>query len=164
MTRSTLISAFAALAALLAIAFALSTRAEQEREQSPLPLNEFMGHVMQRNAEQLWAWTELVTDKQGSRWIRPNSDEEWEQAESDALTLQQLTYALDRLEERTDDPRWDENALALRAAATRSAAAAEAKNFDALVKAGEEINARCVACHMTFAPQLETKPPAVPLN
>lgn len=164
MNRSALVSAVAVLIAVLAIAFALATKADQQRDHSSLPLDEFMGHVMQRNAEQLWAWTELVTDKQGDRWTRPNSDAEWEQAESDALTVQQLTYALEHLEGRVDDPRWPQNALALRDAATRSAAAAEAKNFDALVKAGEEINARCVACHMTFAPQLETKPPAVPLN
>lgn len=131
-------------------------------EQSQLPIKEFMGHVMQRNAEQLWKWTELETDAQGERSGKPVSEEDWENAESDALTLQQLSYALEHSAYRIDDPSWDRHLGSFRAAASASAEAAERKDFAALQRAGDEINAQCVACHLTFAPELEAPPPPLP--
>lgn len=140
-----------------------TTAALAERGVSDLPLPEFMGHVMQRNAEQLWAWTSTEVDAGGDHSGAPKTVEEWEQAESDALTLQQLTYTLQNAAFRPDDPRWDKLVGDLRAAASASAAAAEKKNLADFTAAGDQINARCVACHWAFAPQLETPPPPVPL-
>lgn len=131
--------------------------------QSTLPLKEFMGHVMERNAEQLWAWTKIEIDRQGEHSGKPKTEQEWENAESDALTLQQLTYVLEHSAARVDDPRWTQRIAAVRTAAAASAKAAEDKNFPALLQAGNQINAGCVSCHWTFAPQLEKTPPDVPL-
>lgn len=139
------------------------TAALGEAGANELPLPDFMFHLVQRNAEQLWAWSSLETDISGDRSGEPRSDEEWEEAESDALTLQQLTYSLQNASYRSDDPRWDKLIGDLRAAATASANAAERKDFAAFSAAGEDVNARCVACHWAFAPQLETPPPPVPL-
>ena len=126
---------------------------------SELPINEFMGHVMQRNAEQLWRWTELEIDAKGERYVNKPEAEDWENAESDALTLQQLTYALEHSRYAVREPRWTTRITALRAAATASADAAERKDFAALVRAGDRVNEQCVACHFAFAPQLEEAPP-----
>lgn len=161
-TQTILIVAGAALLGALLTGGVLTTRSDPQDE-SQLPLPEFMGHVMQRNAEQLWTWTALEVDRNGEHWSKPVSGEDWEEAESDALTLQQLTYTLEHSNYRIDDPRWDSHLLALRTATAASARAAETKDFGGLVKAGEAINDRCVACHLTFAPQLEVKPPPVPL-
>jgi len=144
-------------------ALVLATAAIAGETASDLPLPEFMGHVMQRNAEQLWGWTSVETDGAGTRTGEPKTAEQWEQAESDALTVQQLTYTLQNATFRPDDSRWDKLIGDLRAAATASADAAEHKDFAALTRAGDEINAKCVACHWAFAPQLETPPPPVPL-
>lgn len=122
-----------------------------------------MGHVMERNAEQLWAWTKIEIDRNGEHAGKPVTEQEWEDAESDALTLQQLTYVLEHSAARVDDPRWAQRIAAVRTAATASAKAAEDKNFPGLLKAGNQINAGCVSCHWTFAPQLEKTPPDVPL-
>ena len=127
-------------------------------DESRLPLKEFMGHVMQRNAAQLWRWTAYEIDERGERSGKPVTDEEWEDAESDALTLQQLTFALQHSSLRVEDPRWDSHLAGLRAAATASADAAEKKDYPALEKAGNDVNDQCVACHLTFAPELETVP------
>lgn len=143
---------------------AMTGAAAAERPASAQPLTEFMGHVLQRNAEQLWAWSAEETDAAGDHSSAPRSDEEWEHAESDALTLQQLTYVLQTSAIRPNDPRWDQLAANLRTAATASAAAAEARNYPAFAAAGEDINARCVACHWAFAPELETPPATVPLT
>ena len=134
------------------------------QSESKLPLLEFMGHVFQRNAEQLWAWTAVEVDRDGTHSGQPKTDTEWEEAESDALTLQELSFALEHSDARIDDPRWSQHLGALRQAAAASAHAAEAKDFSRLTKAGEAINDQCVSCHMAFAPQLETKPAPVPLT
>lgn len=130
---------------------------------APLPLPEMMGHVMQRNAVQLWAWTATEIDAVGTRSGEPRTAEEWEDAESDALTLRQLAITLRTPAYDPGDPRWGRLAADLQAAASASADAAERKDVSALIKAGEDINDRCVACHLTFAPQLEVKPLPVPL-
>ena len=143
---------------------ACAEKRNADDRRSELPLTEFMGHVLQHNAERLWAWTALESDRNGQHSGQPRSAAEWEQAESDALTLQQLTYTLERSNQRIDDPRWNDLVQQLRAATTASAEAAERRNFAALTKAGDDINARCVACHRALAPQLEVTPPPVPLR
>lgn len=128
-----------------------------------LPLPEFMAHVMQRNALQLWAWSAEEEDASGPRSGRPVNDEQWEEAESDALTVGQLAHALRRASFAPDDPRWVVRADALADAAAASAGAAERKDYAAFSRAGEQVNAACVACHLAFAPALETVPPPAPL-
>jgi len=128
-----------------------------------LPLPELMGHVMQRNAVQLWAWTASETDAAGTHSGEPRDAQGWEDAESDALTLRQLAQVLKAPPYDPGDPRWGRLASDLEIAAGASADAAERKDVAALVRAGEAINDRCVACHLVFAPQLEAKPAPVPL-
>ncbi|MDF8334680.1 hypothetical protein [Novosphingobium cyanobacteriorum] len=151
----------AAVASLLVASSALNAQATPAE---PLPLPELMGHVMQRNATQLWAWTAQETDAGGNHSGEPRTDEEWEDAESDALTLRQLAVVLRGAPYRQEDPRWDRLAGDLEAAARQSAEAAERKDLVGLTSAGEAINARCVACHWAFAPALEATPPPVPIS
>jgi hypothetical protein len=132
------------------------------RDAAPLPIKEFMGHVMLRNAQQLWHWTSFESDEQGERSGKPTSPEQWEDAESDALTLQQLSYALEHTAYRIDEKNWDRHLASFRAAASASADAAEHQDFDRLQKAGDDLNAQCVACHVTFAPEIEAPPPPLP--
>jgi cytochrome c556 len=58
----------------------------------------------------------------------------------------------------SSDERWTVHLAGLRAAATASADAAERKDYDALEKAGNDLNDQCVSCHLTFAPDLERQP------
>jgi hypothetical protein len=60
-----------------------------------LPLKEFMGHAMQRNGEQLWAWSAEVEDAGGVHSGKPVDAAGWENAESDALTMVELTRVLE---------------------------------------------------------------------
>ncbi|WP_022683500.1 cytochrome c [Sphingobium bisphenolivorans] len=131
-------------------------------DQSELQIKEFMGHVMQRNAEQIWQWTAEETDLQGERSGKPVTDEDWENAESDALTLQQLSYGLEHSAYGIPDVEWDRHLASFRAAASASAEAAERKDYPALQKAGDRINEQCVACHLTFKPEIEAPPPPLP--
>lgn len=151
-------------ASLAGSAIASTTIFAQSTDPEPLPLPELMGHVMQRNAYQLWAWTALEADATGNHSGEPKTDEDWENAESDALTLRQLAVVLRGAPYRQEDPRWDKLAGDLEAAATASAQSAERKDLAGLTAAGEAINARCVACHRAFAPTLEEVPPPVPVS
>ncbi|MDX3908402.1 MAG: hypothetical protein QHC67_01085 [Sphingobium sp.] len=151
---------YVAAAAGLASGLAAMAQEQAVAPSEPLPLKEFMGHVMQRNAEQLWQWTALLIDEKGEHSGQPNSDEEWENAESDALTLAQLAQALESPTYRIDDKRWASHVAGFRAAAAAGADAAERKDFRALERAGEDINTQCVSCHLTFAPELEAPPPS----
>jgi hypothetical protein len=147
--------------AILAGTAALAARRTQPTApaNSRLPLKEFMGHVFQRNAEQIWAWTVEEVDAQGSHSSRPVSDEDWENAESDALTFTELTYVLERSGAAAQkDPAWRQHIARLRSISNTSAQAAEAHDYPGLQKAANDLNAACVACHWRFAPALEFVP------
>jgi hypothetical protein len=126
---------------------------------SQLPLDDFMGHVVERNAEQLWAWSAEEIDATGTHSNRPVTDKDWEDAESDSLSLTELTYALEGSSVAAqNDPEWRPHIARLRAAANASAHAAERKDYIALQKASNAVNAACVSCHWRFAPALEVVP------
>lgn len=122
-----------------------------------LPLKEFMGHLLQRNAGQLWVWTAYVSDDEGSRYTSPTRATDWDDAESDALTLRQLALALDQPDYRLD-AEWPHYLGRLRSAAKDSAAAAERHDFPALLAAGNAVNEACVGCHLHYVPELEGHP------
>lgn len=155
MTKSTLLLAAAALT-LAASAFGAKpgrTRVDA------LPLKEFMAHVMQRNAEQLWTWSAEVEDAGGLHNGGPTDAVGWENAESDALTFVELTHVLETPAYRLPSPAWSGFVRRTRAAAAASAKAAEAHDYAGLQKSADDLNAACVACHLRFAPDLEKAPP-----
>lgn len=126
-----------------------------------LPLKEFMAHVMQRNATQLWSWSAWISDEHGDRYTSPHTAAEWENAESDALSLVELAQRL-KVDERRIDASWDGFADALAVSARRSAEAAERHDLDGLIGAGNDLADRCVACHLHYVPELEGAPARTP--
>jgi len=120
-----------------------------------IPLKEFMGHVMDRNAAQLWAWTTYRSDAKGDHYTRPGTEKDWIDAESDALTLVQLSYLLETPGLAPDDDKWTGHLARFRKAATNSADAAEAQDFAKLEASASDMNRACVACHVTYVPEIE---------
>ena len=126
---------------------------------SPMtPRRELMLHVMQRNAEQLWDWISYSANGGGAGYASPKTDDDWMNAESDALTLVELTKVLQTEDYRIDDPDWPKFVANLRSAAQESATAAESKNFEAMLAVSDKINAQCIACHMHYVPEIEVRP------
>jgi hypothetical protein len=161
-----------ALVQLAALPLALAACSPSARDASPAPvatrtappegqltLKEFMPHVMERNAEQLWAWTAFINDEHGPHYTKPETDKDWVNAESDGLTMVQISYLLDSPGLAVDDPRWAPHVADFRAAVQASAKAAEAKDFGAMEQSAEKIDRACVACHRTFVPQIELPDP-----
>jgi len=133
-----------------------------------LPMKEFMGHVVQFTAAQVWKWQGSVTDMNGERDLRPKTEKDWEDAESAALSLAEVTNNLLLPGRVVDDPRWKESVAKVRDVAMREAAAAEKKDYDKYFEVGGELDGACESCHVNFAPGyvappvLKLPPPPVP--
>lgn len=123
-----------------------------------LPMNEFMAHVVQYSAANVWKWQGFVTDASGERDLSPKTDADWEDAESASLTLAEVTNMLMTSDRRVDDPRWDAAVAKVREVALKEAAAAEKKDYDAFFAAGGEMDGACESCHMHFAPGFTPAP------
>jgi hypothetical protein len=117
-----------------------------------LPMKEFMGHVMQNGGEGIWRWQGFVNDEKGERSLFPKNDKEWEDAESGALTLAELTNVLLMPGRRIDDPKWDEAVAGVRALALKAATAAEKHDKDAFFAIGGDLDEACDTCHKQFIP------------
>jgi hypothetical protein len=134
---------------------ATSYGGEQKVPGSELSLQDFMIHVIQHNAKETWKWQAIAMDKDGTHDSYPKTDEEWEKAESAALTLVELTRPLDAIGGGAQNPEWLKHVAALRAASLDTAKAAETKQIEDFIAGGDRINESCLSCHYKFAPHLE---------
>jgi hypothetical protein len=128
-----------------------------------LPMKDFMGHVMQFSADQVWKWQGYSTDEKGEHSLFPKTEEQWLEAESAALTLAEVTNILLLPGRSVDDPQWASFTAAVRAKALEAAKTAEAKNEDAFFLAGSDLYEACKACHVKFAPNYQ-QPPDMTVN
>jgi hypothetical protein len=123
-----------------------------------LKLNEFMPHVMQYAGDGIWKRQGYIVDKDGEHSLFPKNEQEWEDAESAARTLVEVTNVLLIPGRRVPDPEWDKAVLAVRTVALRAAAAAEKKNADAWFIAGGDLDEACDECHKRFDPTFQGPP------
>jgi len=114
---------------------------------SVLPMKELMGHVIQHSAQEMWKWQGWVTDSAGHRSLFPKNDEEWEEAESAALTLSEVITVLLHPEHRLPFPGWDANVQLVRKVARQAAEAAEQHDETAFFSIGEQLDEACESCH-----------------
>lgn len=129
------------------------------------PMNELMHHVIDYSAEGIWKWEGWVSDENGRRSLFPSNDEEWEQAESAAQTLSELTNVLLLPGRKVDDPRWTSAVLKVRGAALDLAEAAKKQDQDRFFQVGGELDDACESCHVAFVPQpAPDKGPNSPLD
>jgi hypothetical protein len=122
-----------------------------------LPLEELMAHVMQYSADGIWKRQGLEIDARGEHSLYPKNTEQWEEAESAALTLAEVTNTLLVPGRRIDDPKWDQAVEGVRKIAREAAAAAERQDKAAFFKAGEKLDAACDVCHERFDPRFDPR-------
>lgn len=125
--------------------------------ESGLSLRDYMVHLVNYNAGQLWKWQSTVSDEKGERQTIPQSDDEWEEAESAALTLRELMRPLGAVNKGNSG--WTSKMADLEKAIDEAAAHAEKKDGAAFLAAGVKIDNACVECHYSFAPHLELPRP-----
>jgi hypothetical protein len=122
-----------------------------------LPLNGLMAHVMQYSAEGIWERQGTEIDATGEHSLFPKNTEDWEKAESAALTLVEVTNTLLVPGRRVREAEWDRAVEGVRKVAQEAAAAAEKQDKDAFFKAGEKLDAACDACHARYDPRFDPR-------
>lgn len=120
-----------------------------------LPLSEFMPHVMQYAGDGIWKRAGYITDKTGQHSLFPKNDEEWEEAESGARTLAEVTNVLLLPGRRVPEKEWDQAVEGVRKIALKAAAAAERKDPNAFFAAGGELDDACDVCHIRYDPKFK---------
>ena len=80
----------------------------------------------------------------------PENDEEWTAMQNNALTLAESGNLLMIGSRAKDQGDWIKAAQALVNAGTVAFKAAEAKNEDALIEAGDQVYATCEGCHSRY--------------
>jgi hypothetical protein len=122
-----------------------------------LPLQELMAHVMQYSADGIWDRQGFEIDAKGEHSLFPKNVEEWEKAESAALTLAEVTNTLLVPGRRVAEPEWDRSVQRVRQIALDAAAAAEKQDKDAFFAAGEKLDAACDLCHARYDPRFDPR-------
>lgn len=112
-----------------------------------LPMKEFMFHVIQYSAQNVWSKQGWITDKAGQRSLFPKNDQEWEDAESACLTLSEIITLLMQPGRRVDVPGWDASVLQVRKTALQAADAALKHDEAAFFRFGTAIDEACEGCH-----------------
>ena len=179
-TRLKPIVTFAACAALLA---ACSPQKKAEPAQSPpaagavkynidLPMDEFMGHVVDPAAFAYWAGSGTEETAKGTKDLSPTTPEGWEKLENAAATLIEAGNMLQlpgRARHLPDAPDgdWYKHAQELTRLATAAKAAAEKHDKQGVFKSGADLYSECTACHEEYViqPQLKAngRPQGAPL-
>jgi hypothetical protein len=91
------------------------------------------------------------------RSLFPKNDKEWEEAESGARTLAEVTNLLLLPGRRVAEPAWDQAVEEVRKVALQAAAAAAKKDADAFFKAGGALDEACDVCHVQYDPTFKQK-------
>jgi hypothetical protein len=117
-----------------------------------MPLSEFMPHVMQYAGDGIWKWQGWKIDAKGEHSLFPKSDADWEQAESGARTLAEVTNLLLLPGRRVAEPEWDDAVAQVYKIALRAADAAEKHDEKAFFDAGGDLDEACDVCHVRYDP------------
>jgi hypothetical protein len=139
-----------AIAGLIAVGLAGCNAPAQPRFDTGTAMAEFMGHVMDPAADEVWTRAGYVLTAEGEVELFPTTDEEWEAVETGAYTLVEASNALLLPGRLRDEPQWSASVAELAAAARQTQAAALAKDKDAVFAGGAAIFQACLSCHSTF--------------
>lgn len=138
----------AGLLVMVGIGGAHYASAAQSAAPEVMPIKEFMGHVIAYSAQNVWNKQGWVTDQSGFHSIFPKNDEEWEDAESSALTLAEVISILSQPERRMQVAGWDGFVQTVRKFALQAAAAAEKHDESEFMEQGTRIDEACEGCHL----------------
>lgn len=83
----------------------------------------------------------------------PKDDSDWDRLHNNALALAESGNLLIMPGRAVDNDVWVKEAQAMTDAAMLAVKAAEAKNADAVIDAGDKIYATCESCHMKYMKQ-----------
>jgi hypothetical protein len=113
-------------------------------------VGQLMESVVVHAAEVYWAAVSIIVDENGVTENYPQNDEEWEEVWSAALAIAESGNLLMMAPRAVDDGEWMQVSAAMVRAGVEAAAAAEAKDPDRVLDAGERVYNVCLACHVRY--------------
>ncbi|RAK53827.1 hypothetical protein DJ017_04420 [Phenylobacterium soli] len=123
-----------------------------------LPMDEFMGHVVDPASFQYWEGSGTEVTAKGEKDLSPTTEEGWTKLENAAATLIEAGNAM-QLPGRARAPEadWYRHSQVLIERAVAAKAAAEKHDKEAVFKAGAALYEECTACHEQYVIQPELK-------
>jgi len=104
-------------------------------------------------AEVYWGSVSTIVDERGITEHFPQNDEEWEAVWAAGITLAESGNLLMMPSRARTQGDWLKWASDMVDAGIEATAAAEAKNPDQVLEAGERVYNVCTSCHMEYIPQ-----------
>lgn len=112
---------------------------------------ELMESLIAHAADEYWGSVRVVVDENGETEYFPETDEEWEEVWAAGLSLAESGNLL-MMPPRAVDDEWIRISGKLVDAGVEAAAAALARDTEAVFAAGERVYNVCVECHQRYVP------------
>jgi hypothetical protein len=106
-------------------------------------------------AEVYWDSVSTLVDKDGIHEHFPQNDEEWEAVWAAGLTIGESGNLLMMSSRAKDNEEWMRLSALLVDKGMAAAAAAESKDKEKVLEAGEQVYYVCTECHMKYIPEAE---------
>lgn len=142
-----------ALAAAGLAACAAAQPPETERYRPVASNLELMESLIVHAAEEYWDSVRIIVDERGVTEQFPESDEDWEEVWAAGLSLAESGNLLMMPPRAVDDGDWMRLSGELIDVGLEAAQAAEARDPDAVLEAGERVYNVCVECHDLYLPE-----------
>jgi hypothetical protein len=116
---------------------------------------QLMESIIAHSAEVYWDAVSIIVDEDGIHENYPQTDEQWEEVWSAAMSIAESGNLLMMAPRAVDNDAWMQMSAALVEVGVEAAAAAEAKDPDRVLDLGEQVYNVCLACHVRYIPQTE---------
>lgn len=117
-------------------------------------IKDLMRGTITLNTEIYWESVMIVWDANGETIFQPETDEEWIEVWSAALTVAESGNLLMMPGRAIDDGEWMRWSAALRDAGKHAAEVAADRSYEGVLNVGEEIYNACVGCHRIYVPAM----------
>lgn len=112
---------------------------------------ELMESIIAHAADEYWSSVRIVIDENGVTEYVPETDEEWEEVWAAAISLAESGNLL-MMPPRAVDDEWIRISGELVDVGVEAAAAALARDSEAVLAVGEQVYNVCVECHQRYVP------------
>ena len=110
-----------------------------------------MQSVVDPQADVIWESVHTVITKEGTKEIRPRTEQEWETVRNAAVVLTESGNLLMMVPRAYDAGDWMTMSQRLVDVGSAALKAAQGKNVDGIWDVGENIDNVCEACHQEYA-------------
>lgn len=116
----------------------------------PTDVLELMQNVVAHAAERYWYSITVIVDEDGMARRHPDTDEEWEDVRAAAISIAESGNLLMKDPRAVDDGRWMQLASDLVIVGAVAATAAQTRDPESVLAAGEQVYNVCSDCHALY--------------